>query len=264
MAELEEVATEGVVQVVEGLTKVKSAYAALGLACGAAAGGLIAWRVAYQRARQQYAVVAEKEIALMRDHYQKKLMVAEGKPAVEKLAADLGYTSQGGDHETPAQAIAEDGAGQEEVLAAEAEPSEAEREGKLVGNAFDNARYSQEWNYEEEAAKRDPTKPFVIHYDERSDSEGFDEVTFTYYQGDDVLCDMRDEVINDRDSFVGDENLDRFGHGSHDANVVYIRNPRKGLDIEVVRSDKAYSEEVLGLTHSEPMRRRRRPRFDDE
>lgn len=263
MAELEEVATEGVVQVVEGLVKVKSAYAALGVACGAAVGGLIAWRVAYSRARTQYAEVAEQEIATMRDHYQKKLMVAEGKPEVEKLAADLGYTSQGGDHETPAQAIAEDGAGEEEVL----EPSEAEAEGKLIGNAFDNARYQQdafEWVYEEEVARRDPTKPYVIHVDERDDGEGFDEVTFTYYQADDVLCDMRDQVINDRDDFVGDANLDRFGHGSGDATIVYIRNPRKGLDIEVVRSDKTYSEEVLGLTHSEPTRRRGRPRFDDE
>jgi hypothetical protein len=43
------------------------------------------------------------------------------------------------------------------------------------------------------ARRRSPDIPYVIHYDERDEMEDYQEVTLTYYDGDDVLCDERDE-----------------------------------------------------------------------
>jgi hypothetical protein len=60
-----------------------------------------------------------------------------------------------------------------------------------------------------------------------------------------------DEVIDpdNRDNLVGDKNLDRFGHGSNDAFIVYIRNDQLEIVYEVVLSPNSYAEEVHGFSH---------------
>lgn len=119
------------------------------------------------------------------------------------------------------------------------------------------------WDYNHEVAHRDPEKPYVISLAEfQENEEGNEQQTLQYYQGDDVLCDSRDEPIDAVDYTVGDDNLVRFGHGSEDANVVYIRNERLDTDFEVLRSPGHYQKEVLGIEPSEELRHSqgRRPR----
>ena len=72
-------------------------------------------------------------------------------------------------------------------------------------------------------------------------------------------------MIPDADDAVGEMNLHRFGHGSGDNNVVYIRNDRLENDFIVLRSQGEYAKEVLGLRHSHGGSRKT-PRFrgDDE
>lgn len=128
------------------------------------------------------------------------------------------------------------------------------------------------WNYEVELEKRHdlgPEEPFIIHRDEffQNEDEEYDQTTLSYYAGDDVLCDERDEVLEPRDHIVGSANLKMLGtgHGSGDPNVLYIRNPRTCSDFEVVLNDGKYSEDALGfIQHSMFERNRRRQRFDDE
>jgi hypothetical protein len=125
------------------------------------------------------------------------------------------------------------------------------------------------WNYDEELATRSELEPYIIHHDEYFQGEKeYQQNTLTYYAEDGVLCDERDSPIHDSEAIVGDANLMRFGHGSKDNNILYVRNDRLELDLEVVRSNGSYTREVLGIRHSdEPTRRRgraRRLRDDDE
>jgi hypothetical protein len=131
-----------------------------------------------------------------------------------------------------------------------------------------NPAVNDDWDYEIEMAWRheNPGKPFVIHLDEYGEG-GFDPAFYTFYDDDKILADEHDEVVDDVENLVGYENLEKFGHGSDNANVVMIRNVHLNLDIEVTRSHGSYGEDVAGfLQHShkdEPIPRRRRG-FDDD
>jgi len=110
------------------------------------------------------------------------------------------------------------------------------------------------WDYEEEIELRldNPDEPYVVHLDEFMENEySHDQVTLTYYQGDDVLADERDEPIPYPDPIVGEDNLKKFGHGSGDPYVVLIRNERLSIDYEVAAAEGKFAYEVLGLEHSD-------------
>lgn len=130
------------------------------------------------------------------------------------------------------------------------------------------------WDQEAENAFRETIPediPFIISYEEFNAGEmNYNQVTLAYYVKDDTLVDERDTPVEDTDRTVGDDNLVRWGDGSHDANVVYIRNHRLSLDFEVVKTGRSYKEEVLGLTddseirHSSSRREARRRRGFNE
>jgi hypothetical protein len=104
------------------------------------------------------------------------------------------------------------------------------------------------WDYDAEIAQRDKQHPYVIHQNEYNEEfPEYTQVTWTYYAGDDILADERDEIVARPELIVGDKNLKRFGHGSDDANVVFIRNDRIEMEFEVCRSLKSYMVEVKGL-----------------
>jgi len=128
-------------------------------------------------------------------------------------------------------------------------------------NIFDEAAASGDhFNYGEEMIHRSPDRPYIISHDEFMESDqDFEQVSLTYYESDETLVDSADDVVPDIESTVGDDNLSKFGHGSKDENIVYIRNERLEIDFEVARSLGKYSEEVLGfLEHSDQPRRFRR------
>jgi hypothetical protein len=125
------------------------------------------------------------------------------------------------------------------------------------------------WNYTTELAQRGPIDPYIIHQDEYSLNEtGYSQTTYTYYSVDDILADTDDSVLGKIDMLVGLNNLTRFGHGTDDFNVLYIRNPKLELEIEICRINKSYAEEVQGLEHSDSPDFERMPRrrvgFDDD
>lgn len=105
-----------------------------------------------------------------------------------------------------------------------------------------------DWDYAEELSLRaalPPDAPYIISVEEYLQNEDDRTQTLiTYYAGDDVLVDENETPIPNRDKIVGDL---RFGHGSNDANVVYVRNPKLDLEWEIVYDRGTYQEEVLGL-----------------
>lgn len=110
-----------------------------------------------------------------------------------------------------------------------------------------------------EADERNPNKPFILTQREFEEGEhDYAQNTLTYYEGDDVLTDERDQPIHNKRPVVGDDNL-QFGEKSNDPNIVYIRNNHLEVDFEVCRSTGTFSEEVLGYT--EPSNKQRPRKF---
>lgn len=100
---------------------------------------------------------------------------------------------------------------------------------------------------------RDIGKPYVISQEEfMENAPGWQQVTLTYYRGDNALVDEREDMIENREKVIGLECLDLFGQHSSDPNVVHVRNEQLGLDFEVVLHETSYAEEVLGADGPAP------------
>lgn len=257
---------EGVEDIVDGVTQVARGFSGLALsgafAIGAGVGGAVAYFVTKRALETKYADKAAEEISAALENYRRKAIALENeasKGTVEALIRERGYRD--GDIESPRgttdapmaveppTAVVEKAATEEESEEVTRTPQVGRSE-EVTRRVFPDAP-THEWDDHEERARRTPMAPFVIHLDERQgDPEA--EITLTYFEEDDVLCNERDEILDKakRDEMIGEENLNRFGHGSNDVNAVYIRNPVLEVDFEVVRSPNSYSEEVAGLIHS--------------
>ena len=101
-------------------------------------------------------------------------------------------------------------------------------------------------------ADRDPSKPYIITKVEFLEGrDDFEQVPFTYWEGDQVLVDDRYEFnpIDNQDYVAGEDNLYRFGYGSGDENVLYIRNEVMDppMDLHITKSTGKYGEEVMAV-----------------
>lgn len=114
-------------------------------------------------------------------------------------------------------------------------------------------------------ADRTPEEPYIITKSEFLQNDpDFEQARFTFYEGDQILVDDRDEYnpIMDTERVAGDDNLLRFGYGSGDEYVLYIRNETLDppLDLHITRVNGKYGEEVMGLDEDEPHLRHSQPR----
>lgn len=105
-----------------------------------------------------------------------------------------------------------------------------------------------EWDMAVESYNRLDQNIYVIHRDEFWDNESeYHQQTLVYYAGDDILVDDTDSPIYSYPKIVGEL---KFGHGSGDANLVFIENTDMKSQYEVIRDSGHYSVEVLGLDDS--------------
>lgn len=103
-----------------------------------------------------------------------------------------------------------------------------------------------DWDDEHERNIRTSEEPYVIHIHEyTSNDTGYHQQTVTYYEIDDIMADMHDTPIYNWASQMGDL---RWGHGSLDKNVVYIRNEKLRREWEVLLNHSSYEVEVQGLS----------------
>jgi hypothetical protein len=109
------------------------------------------------------------------------------------------------------------------------------------------------WDQEAEEAARLPTEPHVIHKDEFWREElGYSQSTLTYYEGDDILVDQEDVPIYGFRAIVGEL---KFGHGSQDQNVFYVRNDALKAEYEIIKDRGRYEVIILGLQAEEELER---------
>lgn len=112
----------------------------------------------------------------------------------------------------------------------------------VIHNVFEG---TTEWDFDEELKRRAFNMPYILHVDEFIQNESeFQQETLTYYAGDDVLADQMETPIYNYSELMG--NL-RFGHGSNDPNVVYIRNEKIKMEWEIIRHTGLFAVEVRGL-----------------
>lgn len=228
------------------MNKTKVQFYLLGMAIGGLTGAAIAYKITYLRAETKYSKIADDEIAEMRQHYLEKARAAEARVAkapVEEIVRDRGYNAPESKDVSPPMAVPPPS-----VVAEEDDEDEEPRS----RNIFQEAEsVDHQWDWHAERTRRSPDIPYVIHIDEREELD-YQSETLTYYEGDDVLCNERDEIVDPdtRNMVVGEANLDRFGHGSDDPVIVYVRNDRLELVYEIIKSPHKYAEEVHGFHHS--------------
>jgi hypothetical protein len=236
------------------------------LLVGGAVGGIVGYKVAQSRLKMRYEELVREEVQQAREYYSrlhiKSGAAADPQTLLEELhgnsesarAAADAHAVYSGQVSAPVQT-------EEELLAPEEQalyeknnvPKEPETELRTVTrNAFTDAASVVGLDMEQEILNRVGDKPYVITKEEYLEGrDGFEQIELSYYQGDDVLADEREQPIPDEETTVGNDNLTRFGHGSEDPNIVYVRNETLEADFEITRSFGSYAQEVLGFDSSE-------------
>ncbi len=80
-------------------------------------------------------------------------------------------------------------------------------------------------------------KPYVISPDEFGEKDEYEQISLTYYS-DGVLADEDDEIVEDADSVIGEDSLERFGEYEEDS--VFVRNDRLKCDYEILKDQRNY------------------------
>lgn len=250
-----------------------------GVGVGVAIGAVGGYFLLKKQFTIKYEHILNEEVAGMRSYYDSKHKALDNereKLQLEKVESEIKDRQEdnGGDGTTPYHQMYKGGSDPDKPADLMPEPEAPTEDAAPVVNIFNKNGEDPEveirevWDYDEELKSRSPQVPFVIHRDEYNDEtpEGFDQYTLTYFEGDDVLCKDDDSILEDKDATVGLGNLSKFGHGSGDPTIVYIRNHELRVDLEVVHSDGKYATEVAGFPEDELQHssmRRRLPRRSD-
>ena len=107
----------------------------------------------------------------------------------------------------------------------------------------ENTRYSKIWKgsvRDVSTAPPPPDKPFQI--DEEAwgvGVPGYGSESLSYYLDGDLLINDESEVL-DIDEFIGQHNLEEFRHFETQDDIIFVRNPKLGMDYEVSLSRGRY------------------------
>jgi hypothetical protein len=245
------------------------------LVVNVAGAAFVTWKLAKRHYTKKFDAELEREIESARAFYNRLNKIDKDGAVLtpEALVKKNGLEAEAAEAMVEYQGNPETGEthrpGREPVDYTKPKGEESpEAEEAAISNIFVEGKplNGDDWDYEEEVKHRTEDAPYVISQEEFFENEGDHvQTSITYYAGDDTLVDEADKPINDVGYTVGVENLSKFGHGSGDKNVVYIRNPITDIDFEVAYSAGKYAEEVLGfIQHSDrPTNRRFHLKADD-
>jgi len=208
----------------------------IGLVIGIGAGFYFGHRWNTEKIRAEAFKESEAEVDKIREVYRDSMrVVVEEKPSLDEVVAEAGYSVV-----TPERPLRAPVPVREQI--SRDIPFEGPEHLVRDGN----------WDYAEELQKREGKDAYVIHQNERGETDTpYSTVTYTYYDVDDVLVDDEDgHPLPHADIIVGQDNL-RFGEGTDDEDVVFVRNDRLQTEMEICRKHGSFEEEVLGLDGDE-------------
>lgn len=215
---------------------------------GAAVGATASFVVVKKILEKKYEQELIDEMAKAREHYEKRsaaVIVNHEQPfatpdeAVAALIQPYQDTPVGDPRPNVSEVI-------KEIQAADRNVFEDEPPVDEYDTGTDAAWAIPDFVYEEEVKKRSSLAPYIITDEEFNESDEHEKFSLTYYEGDKVLADDHDEPVDDIEGSVGRENLLRFGHGSNDSRIVYVRNEKRKVDFEIAQHDGSFAE-IIGL-----------------
>jgi hypothetical protein len=220
-----------------------------GLICGLATGFYLGHRWNTAKIKAEALEDAEDEIGRMRDYYMSRVRMQEPKPDLEDVVEELGYAPVAPVPPAVENAAKDKKTTKKTTSKRPTKPPVPAAEPPVVDPPL---VVDGDWDYAVELEKRTKDAPYVIHREEfKANDMEHSQVTYTYYDGDDVMVGEDERPIAHGDLVVGQDNL-KWGHGSGDPNLVYVRNERLMQDMEICRSPASYEEEVLGLDADDP------------
>ncbi len=113
--------------------------------------------------------------------------------------------------------------------------------------SIETTRYSKIWKggvRDVTTAPPSPNKPFLISEDAWSEGvPGYGSESLSYYLDGDLLINDESEVL-DIDEFIGQDALEEFRNFETKDDLIFVRNPKLGMDYEVSLSrDRYYAED---------------------
>lgn len=265
VAENVEEAIDGMVDVIEIVRNNPIALAIVGSVC-LAAGGIGGYFFATKRLKSYYEQLSTEEIADAKEFYanlnkvsvdgsslspQDVMEQRHGADAAEALRVYQGGDEKGFPEGTPYDDLVDERQIQKIEKSIKVEKT-ISSDGAVDVKESINVFVDDTFDIEVEKELRTNTRPYIITHDEYFAAEkDYDTQSLTYYETDDTLCDEHDRPMDEINGTVGDDHLARFGSGSKDKNIVYVRNERLETDYEIVRSPGSYLEEVLDLKPEE-------------
>lgn len=176
---------------------------------GAAIGSVATW----QFVKKKYELIAEDEIMSVKEYYRKKTVAPyEGPETSDEADSSPDVTPKV--HEKP------------DIM---------EYAAKLRTEGYTD--YSGQKTEEKKVSPDE--RPYVITPDEFGEYDDYEKITLFFYE-DQILADDNDVAIRNVDEIVGIDSLTHFGE--YDDDAVYVRDDRKKLDYEILRSLRRYSE----------------------
>lgn len=118
--------------------------------------------------------------------------------------------------------------------------------------SWDAFEHHMNWDWEAELADREGKDVYVVHETEFiEDPIEIDCDTLTWYAKDEVLVDIHDRPVYNPTGTLGADFTKRFGHGTNQADTVYIRNIKLKAQYEVIKDEGSFAEIVLGADPDE-------------
>lgn len=219
-----------------------------GVVVGCAVGLYFGRRWSREKLRAEAYEESKKEVDKIREAYRAgSTIVEEPKPSIEEIIEERGYIAPQTVEQLKTPATKKTGKDKKKPARPTKPPVVVNEPPALV---VEEAAAGM-WSYEEEIAARTPDEPYVIHQNEFAHGEsGYNQVTYTYYATDDVLVGEDERPIPHGDLVVGQNNL-KWGHGTDDIDVVFVRNDKLEIEMEICRVYRSYEETVLGLQNDD-------------
>lgn len=227
---------------------------------GAGLGGVVTYHVTKSKLQYRFEETLASETERIKEHYSRKNFTgdyADPETAAQKLipeeerevaqdAMDAFQT-----YKPDGEGVVGEVAGIEEAEDVIRDEVKKARKRTIFENSVEDFDWDEETAYRESLSDADPFVITLEEYDTADHDDEWEQKSLTYYEKDGILTLEDDTVVSNVDSVVGPLANLRFGYGSKDSNMVYVRNPRITWDMEISRHTGSYEVAVLGLDDSD-------------